>query len=601
MKFDKFDYIFIVLLLYTTFISFSLVSTLKQIPSPIYGGDYYNGLGGVIHILDGGNVLDSAQMLGQIPWVPWLYHFSVAVFSKITGLDAINSLLYFSIPIQIFSVILLYLFAYKLTGKKYLGLILIPLLLAIGTFPTFKYSDFASILIIPLFLFSFLIFIRNQNLKNAIISGIILGLVGLSNSQAFFDGFIFLGFSAIIFLVPEIYNLKEKKIIFSNEVKDKIKFFAIIFLIGFLISLLFWFQPIFIFKGFTPNDIQNITTPDLSNAGYLWKTIFDSLTPLVLPYSSGILIIFSLINLFGLYYIAKNFKKLESKFMLVLILAWIFCSIHPLFTLPLFDLHLVNFMLVDQISRFTSLLVIAFGLLFLNEKISSKNWKILIFTALFLLAFSNYSDAWNQKEDNIWIQQGKLELFEPFVMLSDWTRENTNVNDVFLTTNEDGFMFNAICGRKILSYRRAHTSPYIDINQRMADQAIIVYGENDAKREELLEQYNVKYLLWTNRWVLNEFQFDENGQFIGFFDPLTILDNESNRKYWNANGVKYQLFTFPMDPAPRDGAPVYEQLVAIPYEFSLEPLNPNLYNHFKLVKIISYNGVDYFKIYKIKE
>ncbi len=601
MKFDKFDYLFFVLLLYSLYVAFSLVSQLNQIPSPIYGGDYYNGLGGVIHILDGGNILDSAQMAGQVPWVPWLYHASVAIFSKITFLDAIHSLIYFSIPILIFSVILLYFFVINLTGKKYFALILIPLLLSLGTFPTFKYSDLASILITPFFFFSFLVFLKDKNIKTALLSGMALGLTGLCNTQAFFAGFIFFGFSALLFIIPDIYSFKDKKIILNSNSTKQVKLFAIIFIVGLLISLLFWFRPIFIFGGNTPNDIQNITTPDITNPIYLWQTISNSVSPLFFPYSSGILIIFSIINIMGLYYIFRNFAKLESKFMIVLILVWIFSSIHPLFTLPLFKLHLVNFMLVDQISRFTSLLLISFGLLFIDEKVKSVNWKILVFSILFIIAFSNYNEIWSQKGEDVWILQGKLEMYEPFSMLSGWIRNNTQVNDVFITTNEDGFMLNAISGRKVLSYRRAHSSPYIDMNQRMADQAVIVYGENDNIRKLLLEKYNITYLLWTDRWVLNEFQFDEEGQLIGFFDPLTVPNNLTNQKYWSENGIKYQLFTFSMDPAPRDGAPVYDQLVAAPYEFSTEPLNPDIYNHFTLVKTIKYNGYEIFRIYKIKE
>ena len=66
-SFDKADLLFAVLLVFILFTSNNLISEFKQIPSPPYGGDNYNGLGGVIHILDGGNILDSSQMKGEVP------------------------------------------------------------------------------------------------------------------------------------------------------------------------------------------------------------------------------------------------------------------------------------------------------------------------------------------------------------------------------------------------------------------------------------------------------------------------------------------------------------------------------------------------------
>ncbi len=43
------------------FANYRLVAPLKQLPSPIYGGDYYFQLGQTIHVAQGGNPLDGQR------------------------------------------------------------------------------------------------------------------------------------------------------------------------------------------------------------------------------------------------------------------------------------------------------------------------------------------------------------------------------------------------------------------------------------------------------------------------------------------------------------------------------------------------------------
>src|SRR3989344_8578193 len=108
-RFSYGDILFLLVSLVMLSYTFGFVTQLKQIPSPLYGGDYYNGLGGVIHILDGGSILNSAQMAGEIPWVPWLYHLSVAIFSRITGIEPMMALIDFSVIIEVLALAVIYL------------------------------------------------------------------------------------------------------------------------------------------------------------------------------------------------------------------------------------------------------------------------------------------------------------------------------------------------------------------------------------------------------------------------------------------------------------------------------------------------------------
>ena len=55
-------------------------------------------------------------------------------------------------------------------------------------------------------------------------------------------------------------------------------------------------------------------------------------------------------------------------------------------------------------------------------------------------------------------------------------------------------MINAVSGRKVVLVRRTHASPYVDVDKRYADGLVMLYGENNMMRAELLEKYSVDYL-----------------------------------------------------------------------------------------------------------
>jgi hypothetical protein len=590
MKLEKADYIFIVLSLFVLYLNFSLLSELKQIPSPPYGGDYYNGLGGVLHIVDGGSVLESAQMVGEPPWVPWLYHLSVALLSMFTGLEPWMALVYFSLVIQVLALLVVYLFLQKFTGDKYISLF--GPILFVAPFPLFKYSDFATWLIVPAFVFSLYLFMKKASVKRAISAGIMLGLMGLSNTQAFFVGFIVFGLFTLAFLFPE---LRKKKF-------ETVRPYAVVILLGFLISLLFWFWPIFVYKGQTPNPVQDITSPDMSNPDYLWESISGSLNAFLFPFDSGIELVFTLLNLIGLVFLL-NPKDENNRFVLVLVLALLIGVFHPLVTMPVFGLHLMNFMMAARLMPIVNVTLMTLGAKWVLDKAGDQRYlrQIIIFGLVLLALFHAFSSL-GTMNSNQWIQYGKTELAPPYKELGDWIRTNTDVNDVFLTTNEGGFMMNALSGRKLVSYRRAHASPYTDMNKRMADQAVMVYGNDAAETGNLLEEYNVKYLIWSSRWMLDEFQFDEEGKLVGFFDPLSVPDEREYRTYWDENGVVYLTINMSLDPAPRKGVPIYDVMVALPTDPTFErPYSQALADHFTLKKVISYGGVDYFKIYEVKK
>jgi hypothetical protein len=145
---------------------------------------------------------------------------------------------------------------------------------------------------------------------------------------------------------------------------------------------------------------------------------------------------------------------------------------------------------------------------------------------------------------------------------------------VFITDNEDAFMMNALSGRKAVSYRRTHTSPYADLDQRNIDEAVILYGSNDTERSRLLQKYDVKYVLWTSKWVDNQIAV-QNGTLVGIFDPLEARTSPASVSALQNNDVQYFNITYYLDPSFQPNYPRYNISVIPPQgQSDLSPWSP---------------------------
>ncbi|MFH2105936.1 MAG: hypothetical protein ABII22_01640, partial [Candidatus Micrarchaeota archaeon] len=473
-----------------------------------------------------------------------------------------------------------------------------------------------------LFLLTLFDFIKIPDKRNLIICGVALGIAGLSNTQAFFDSMLVFGLAFLYFYVIPIFMASKKLEDFKeSENFELLKKYLSVFLIGFAIALLFWFKPIFINYGETPNNVQDFTRPDIRDPTVLWKMILGQIEWILLPYLSSLTWIFTALSLYGLYHVFRTVHDVKvtppnaaelgdpapsvyaHQFTFIVLIAWFLAMIHPLITLPLMDKHFVMEMMAERLGVI-SVMLISIGASKAFDKVNNKNHAKIGMVVLILFATLLYADHMTAMKNDRWIQVGQTGLDPSFIELGNWIRANTNVNDVFITTNENGFMLNAISGRKIVSYRRAHASPYIDMNQRMIDQAIMTYGTNPQKTKELLKKYDVKYLLWSQDWLMTEYSFDQNGQLAGISDPLSVPDKQEYEERLAANGVRYLKLNTYLDPAPPTNAPKYDIIVAIPTgDTSIElPYTQQFLDNFELVKEMgNVNGMPKFRIYKIKE
>jgi len=584
------------IILFAWALNYPEISQLKQLPSPIYGGDYYNHLGMMEHIAQGGSLFKSGQLIGPEPWTPILYHVLVVLFSRLFSLDLIHGVLYFSFVVMALSAIVVYAFANLLFKDKTISLI--PVFLVLARYPVFKYLDFTIAVILPFFFYSMVRAHTQPDLKWRIIAGISYGLVGITHTVGFISASFFL---AIFYLYFEGY----KKIKGRNDQdkpflsKDAILHYGLIFTVGFLIALLYWYPLIFVYHGKTLNAQQTYDMIDFSSLSIGGGFIIDVITGTFLNFSSlfsaanSILLLASLVFLF-----AGKFPNKD--YFIAMGLAAFFGLTHFLLTNAVINTsfmppYQVNFLFNSITSPFLFTLSV-----FVSIQLF-KQYRQFILAAVFLLLISQNLAVARDFSNDQWTRTGKSELPSFMKDSAEWAKANTQLSDVFLTTNEDGFAFNALTGRKLVTIRRSHANSFEDMDRRMADAAVMLYGDNDTQRRNLLKKYDVKYLYWSYGWISSEYTIDKTGKIVGTYDPLVVFDTPEYRQYFKDNGVKYSPSHTWIDPGIRgENIPQFDILFTFPANWDAShPWDKGLDKYLVLEKEFTENGQLAAKIFKV--
>ncbi|PIN80534.1 hypothetical protein COV16_00760 [Candidatus Woesearchaeota archaeon CG10_big_fil_rev_8_21_14_0_10_34_8] len=490
------DWILIITLLFFT-ISYTLIfSNFNQFPSEYYGGDHYAHFSSVLKIYNSYNPFISPHYINELQHYPWLTPFLIAVFAKITFLNPMTAATFFPVLIIFFTIIITYVFGKKYFNSKSFALIL-SLTWAVQLIPSFHPSEFAKQLMVPLIALLILLIypIKNDELtaKRKIFAGIIYGLAGLQHMVTFF-------ISSIIIITVLILNIVENKLALQT-VKQQIKKLVPVIIIGWLIACLFWAPILVKYQGDTLNDWQAYTAESLyPSADFVTEAFLD-----VMGYQEGILslvvflFLFVVILIFGV-------KKADKKIFVPLLLffAALIGIIHPYITLPFFNMTL-GYYRFPIVFVFVKHLILILGIYYIwteiIKKILQKKEKLLTIIAftliliwitasfMFLIAdFKNSERYQYAVEDNV-----KIKAYQN---MYEFLKNNDLINKdlVTVTTHPDmGFFFNAMTSMPVMATRITHGSAFVDHNKRTADMAVLLYGDNKTKTDELLEKYNVGY------------------------------------------------------------------------------------------------------------
>jgi len=593
------------------FLQLNVISGLRQLPGPLYGGDFYYHLGVISHLYDGGSIFENTQALGEYPWTPPMYHVSVYLLAKLSGLSPFQGVLYSNIFFTIVIGLLSYLLGNLLLKNRTLALTYSVLILSTGTL---FYHYHVVRLITSLFFITMLFYSYNKRKKwSTILAGVSYGLVMIAHASAGVAAsyFLMLYYAYILFFqylgfsrLRISFKLKRAK----EDFKDNMTFCAIIFSVGFVIGLLYWFVPIVILHLATPNKLQEYTYVRLDSLYYQLRFGTQNLTNLFkMDFSNRFFHgLITILFIPGLIYTVFSKGTREIRYLRFLLVATVLGVYHPVITQNLFGFNLTPGSLGGfAVAAFKGILAMI-GLKMVVELIAKsyrplKVYRQWIFILCFIFLFSVGSLGYTTlKTSSPYYENAKQPMPEYLSDISSWIRQNTDVRDVFLTDNEDAFMLNALTGRKMLTSRRGHFGMFVDVDPRFMDAAIILHGNSDEKREELLRKNNAKYLFWHIRWLQNEFTTDEQGKVVHFFDPLLLKYNEDYENSLKEYNITYQKLNTWLDPALRsDLYLTYDALLVYPNFNVTHPWSESLDKYLKLEKTFYFQGTEAAKIYRI--
>ncbi|MFH8093093.1 MAG: hypothetical protein QXM38_04075 [Candidatus Aenigmatarchaeota archaeon] len=571
------------------------ISQFKQFPGPLYGGDIYWHFGEVLNIYNGNPPWSNPQVSGEYAYYGWLTQFLIALIAKLTKLNVYTVYLYFPVILSFTVGIVSYALGMDFFKNKKFAILFSLLSISFSYTVTDIWRILGDIILMMLFILFFVRAIKTNKLSYKIFSGLFYGFAGLTHVVAFpsITIFIFLFFIYNFFLrsVTIRLNAKDIKIIVlksdkKESKKDIILLFFTIFIIGFLISMLFFGPIIFVYRGKIKNPLHEYTEPDVSKYGIY--VLFTMLSDTFFNTNSIISLIISIITLAGLYFVIKNRDDLHARTILLLVLSAFVSGSHYFLTLPIFGISLIPMYFYGFLMKVTIPLLFVFAIQSFYEKIKNMKAKKLFFYIVFLFLIANMISIANSVYNDKWVSLGRMEPNPVLNEIVKWINENTNKDDVFLSNEELSFAINGLTGRKVVISRRTHFSPYIDINKRVADAAIILYGNNPNKSVELLKKYNISYLYWDVNWIY----FAQN-------EPsLTSLEHEN---YLYENGVKFQKIETYLDPAWEKWHPKYKVLAIIPAKLDeSQPWSDTFQKYLKLEKTFYIDGKEFAKIYKIE-
>jgi hypothetical protein len=552
----------------------NLFKDFKQLPSPVYGGDYYYQLGSVYHIINSppGDWFKSSSIIGNLPSYSPIYGLVVGAFSIVTGLQPLQAMLYSNFPFLLISLIAAYALFYLTTKNEIVSIIGVLVLLPITVFPVMKYTELMMVFGVPLFLIALYLLYEKQTLKRAVFLGLAYGFLALLQPTGLVLGTAFVLFFLVSSAFSHVFDslmkresgsallsaLSDKERLAEN-VKRSAVFFLIAFVIGFLLAQIWWFKPIFELGGQSPARVNEWGFPDFTSTTYQFIFLLETVTQYFFNLGGLLEIALSALGIVGIYLLfLRNEDSKESRFVLLAFAVSALVTFHYFLTVPLigtfFGPNYLAFLLFKP--AFVIVVAYAAARLLREGKIDSialggfvkylPHLLLLLIAASAAFAYDGwYHDKWKE------VARQPLQQFQ--VELQKYLLANTSVNDVVLSTNELSFTVHALSGRKEVAFRRGHVDGFSTFDDREVAAAAMLYGNNTGERVRLLRAYNVSYVYFEYYWVQSEWTFDQSGNVVGSYDPIAVFDTPENRRSLDQNGVKYAPQNTWLDPSSKGG------------------------------------------------
>jgi hypothetical protein len=504
-------WLFVALSAIIILVFFSRLLTLTYLPGPVYGGDVYRDRGMVLNILNGNPPYTSSYFLNHSAYYPWLGFIAVAIISWATTLSVdLSYAAIFPLISMIITSVSFFLIGKHFTKNEYAAFFVSLIALA-----ALNFKDLKSILypVMGLFIMYLDLLIKTSKLKYAALAGLFMGLAGMFRFSEYFVLFI----TTFLLLLCLLFFEKGKLL---NNIIKYIKKYAALFIVSVLVVSPVLI-PIYAYHRFdTKNPVFEYGETSLSRLGPGF--VIERARRFFLDFSSSFYALRSLLLLSGIALMLTKKKSKSTLLLLFFIFAPMLLSQHFHITKPLLGRWFLpgKFMIMGFIFP----IVMGYAVSFIIEKGKGKTAKhisLAFIGAFVVLAAVNSVHSF---DNNQWVQsaQGENPGMEELYRLGDFLIENIPEDVSILSGDEAGFMITGISGKKVVTSRRTHVSYYADIEQRIADAAVIMFGNNSNLRKELLAEYKAEY-------------FFEDGMLYNY--PMRTVTR--HRDYLKENGVVF--------------------------------------------------------------
>lgn len=567
------------------FLLHGYTSSLKSLPSPVYGGDLYYQMGCIEHIRSGGNPLENPSMLGSVPGYMPAYALFVAAVSDAAKTTTFDGMLLSALLLFFISYAAWFFFLRELLNDELraaLGAIIIE---SLSSNPILKYTDFALYVMLPIFLYLIYRAWKTEKLEFYAASGLAYGLLPLCHMVVFIGATFFV---AVLFI---------RKIIQGKECGKTGWWmrYALFAVVAIPTLMLYWYTPIFVHQLKFAYDRTHMEITDFAvlgnQIGFLGQAFAAFFSNVRYILVAAVL--------------ALGFRKIDwSGFESSFFLAAIISTFSYFITEPLLHINFIPGYLL-MLMLMPSAAILSLGVM--GEVAESlKNRNALLYAALIVLAFLGMFDFQERIAHDQWATVGMENAMAPeYASLGQYIKGNSGVDDVFLSTKELSFALNAFSGRKLVVNRWAQqNNQYLDMPGRDRNAAIIFYGNNLSEKIQLIKEYTVKYLFWDAYWYQSEYIFDSSGKIVDSYDPLLTMDTQENRQALDASGVKYQPMRYWLDPSGKSpDVRKFSILMVTPenYDFSGKgPWKDDLDPYLQEVWNYSQDGQKIAALYEIK-
>jgi len=542
-------------------------SKFQHLPGPIYGGDLYSHYGYTQNFINNG-LWSDPYYVGETIYYPWLGHVFIIIFKFLTGMSLMKAMIYFPLIIIILSYLSYYFLGIEIFGKKGYANIFAVLNQVYWGIPDAHPNLFGQLITIPLVLLFLLRYEKEYKTRDMVFLGISLGLVGLAHIAKFIGIIIML----CIFALWKLYKQR-------NFVQILKRYIPVAF-IGFLVASPFYLPLVFTYHGVTKNPVFQYNIPPIENLGIGWmskilvnNTFGDFKT--IFHIAAGVLTILGFIIFF------LKRKEWSKQIVLVWFVGGFLAPLHHYITNPLLDRWVLPYHMIAIWIGLIAFLVM--GIHEVNAHISRRlkvplsNYVQIIFVLLLLIPMAN--SRINDYNNDQWVNYGRQMDSQTKALLDsgDWIKQNTGINDVFLAFDESSFAIEAVSARKLMIVRRTHANYFVDIDKRIADAVVAMYGNDSNKTKMILSEYNVGYFL---------------------LDPYLLSSYMKIRpefeKYLADYGVKFTKGRDRLDPSNAEA--VQYDLLLIP----AQPLGSGFTDLLEPLKEFKANGQDYIKIYRVR-